>query len=196
MKKQIYSIIVGLALIVFAIYSKQHAIPSPKEQVSGTSQIQLDKSIKTIPGQPIKIARVVDGDTIELINGERLRYIGIDTPEEVDPQKPGVQCYAREAAERNRELVEGHTITFQKDVSTYDKYGRWLGFVYLEDGTMVNEELVKGGFAFSYPYKPDIGKQDLFNADEAEAKAAKQGLWGVCTVTSLSTGREQTNWLQ
>jgi micrococcal nuclease len=195
MKKQIYSILVAILLIIFGVYTKTHEVPSPKEQVTGAVTIQYDKSIKTEIGKPIKVARVIDGDTIELINGEHLRYIGIDTPEEFDARKP-VQCFAVEAAARNKALVEGQTITFQKDVSTYDKYGRWLGYVYLPDGTMVNEQLVKEGMAFSYPYKPDISKQDMLNVDQNTAKQNKLGLWGNCTVTALSTGRLQTNPVQ
>ncbi len=151
-----------------------------------------DHSIKTEYGEPIKVARVVDGDTIELINGDRLRYIGIDTPEEVDPRKP-VQCYAKEAAERNKALVEGKEITFYKDHSEKDRYGRWLGFVYLADGTFVNHELVAEGYAFAYPYKPDTSKASEFKAAEAAAHEALLGLWSACQVHSTKSGREQTN---
>ena len=191
MKKQISSILSAIILIVLAWYTQTHHIPSPKSKVSG-STIKYDKSIKTVPGQPIQVVRVVDGDTVELINGERLRYIGIDTPEEVDARKP-VQCFAYQAAEENRRLVEGKNITFQKDVSTYDKYGRWLGFVYLEDGTFVNLELVKNGYAFAYPYPPDISKSDIFRDAQAYAREHSLGLWAGCDVNTLSTGREQTN---
>ena len=153
-----------------------------------------DRSIRTVPGEPIKVARVIDGDTIVLANGDRLRYIGVDTPEEVDPRKP-VQCWAREAAEADKKLVEGKTIVFFQDVSTRDKYGRWLGFVYvMEDGkrgTDVNATLVKQGDAFSYPYKPDISRKAEFDADEAEAKAARLGLWSRCQV-SRQGARKQT----
>lgn len=149
-------------------------------------------SIKTEYGKLIKVRRVIDGDTIELINGERLRYIGIDTPEEVDPRKP-VQCFARAAAAKNKELVEGKMILFNKDVSTRDQYDRWLGFVYLEDGKFVNLELVKQGFAFSYPYPPDISKAHEFRAAEAQARENNLGLWAGCTVSHTSRGRSQTN---
>lgn len=191
MKKQIFSLIMSVILLVLGIYSKDHPIASPKHQVSGVA-IAYDKSIKTKPGEPIKVVRVIDGDTIEFINGEHLRYVGIDTPEEFDQRKP-VQCFAVEAAEYNRKLVEGHEVTFQKDISVTDKYDRWLGFVYLEDGTFVNLEMVKAGFAFAYPYPPDISKADEFRAAEKFARENKLGLWNSCSITNLSTGREQTN---
>ena len=152
-----------------------------------------DFSIKTEYGKPIRVARVIDGDTIILVNGERLRYIGIDTPEEFDERKP-VQCFAREAAEKNKELVLGKMIKFYKDVDGKDKYGRWLGFVYLADGAFVNLELVKQGYAFAYPYPPDISKADEFRDAEAYARKNKLGLWnGQCLISSLRGGREQTN---
>jgi micrococcal nuclease len=194
MRKQIYSIFLGIVLVIFALYSKGHKIASPKERVaaSKTVAVAIDKSIKVEYGKPIKVARVVDGDTLVLANGEELRYIGIDTPEEFDPRKP-LQCYAVEAAERNKQLVEGKNIIFEKDKTKFDKYGRWLGYIYLEDGTFLNLQLVNEGYAFAYYYPPDTSKSDLLAAAEKYARENKLGLWGTCKVNTLSTGREQTN---
>jgi endonuclease YncB( thermonuclease family) len=195
MKKQIYSIVVGIALVIFAFSTRNHRISSPKEHISSAKTaetIAIDKSFKVEEGKPVKVARVVDGDTLVLINGEELRYIGIDTPEEFDPRKP-VQCYAVEATDRNRQLVEGKTITFYKDKTKFDKYGRWLGYIYLEDGTFLNLQLVNEGYAFSYPYKPDISKSELIDSAEKYARDNKLGIWSHCTVNVLSTGRKQTN---
>lgn len=143
-------------------------------------------------GKLIKVASVIDGDTIELENGERLRYIGMDTPEKNDPRKP-VQCFAEQASQKNKDLVEGKQIKFYKDVAERDKYQRLLGYVYLEDGTFVNLELVKTGYAFSYPYPPDISKQEEFNKAQANARERKIGLWAGCSVSETSPGRLQTN---
>ena len=157
-----------------------------------------DETIQALPGQPITVAKAIDGDTIILANGQHLRYIGIDTPEEFDPRK-AVQCYAVEAAAANQKLVEGKTIIFYPDVTEHDQYGRWLGYVYLLDGpngqvgTFINAALVRSGYAFSYPYKPDTSKQAELNADEATAKKERLGLWANCTVHRTSSGREQTN---
>lgn len=179
----------GSIVVAIREQGKKGGFPLEAETLSA-----FDYSIKTESGKPLKVRRVIDGDTIEFMNGERLRYIGIDTPEEVDPRKP-VQCFAAEAVAKNKELVEGKLITFDKDVSTRDKYGRWLGFVYLEDGTFVNLELVKQGFAFSYPYPPDISKADEFRVAAARARAENSGLWAGCTVRQLKGGRSQTNSL-
>jgi micrococcal nuclease len=143
-------------------------------------------------GKPVKVIRAVDGDTVQLENGDYLRYIGIDTPEEFDARKP-VQCYAVEAAARNRQLVEGKEIVFYKDISAHDRYGRWLGFVYLLDGTFVNRQLVTEGYAFSYPYKPDNSLEPQFDKAQEQAKTAHLGLWSACQVFEESGGREQTN---
>jgi micrococcal nuclease len=194
MKKRNISILISILLIVFGIYSQDHEIVPPKKQVGGAAKtaIPIDKSVKVEEGKPVKVARIIDGDTLVLINGEELRYIGIDTPEEFDPRKP-VQCFAVEAAERNRQLVEGKTITFYKDVNKYDKYGRWLGYIYLEDGTFLNAQLVSEGFAFAYPYPPDVSQSELIAAAERHARQNNLGLWAGCQVNTLSTGREQTN---
>lgn len=182
----------GVLIAVFLFYRQASITPTG---VSYRNAARFyDYSVKTEYGQAIKVARVIDGDTVELVNGDRLRYLGIDTPEEVDPRKP-VQCFAAEAAAANKTLVEGKSITFFKDVSDRDKYGRWLGFVYLSDGTFVNRTLVQQGLAFAYPYKPDLSRVDEFKKAEEQARQAQRGLWAACLVHRTSTGREQTNAL-
>ena len=126
-----------------------------------------------------KVVKVVDGDTIKLSDGRTLRYIGIDTPETVDPRK-AIQCYGKEASDKNKELVEGKEVRLEKDVSEKDKYGRSLRYVYLGD-TLVNDYLVRNGYAKSSSYPPDIKHQDQFREAEQEARENKLGMWGdVC----------------
>ncbi len=123
---------------------------------------------------------VVDGDTIKVdVDGTvyTLRYIGIDTPETVHPSKP-VEWMEPEATEANRQLVEGETVYLEKDVSETDQYGRLLRYVFLEDGTNVNNELVRLGYAQSSTYPPDVRYQDLFIAAQQEAREAEMALWG------------------
>jgi len=128
--------------------------------------------------ETFKVTRVIDGDTIEIETGERVRYLGIDTPETVDPRKP-VQCFGTEAAKKNKELVEGKEVRLEKDITNKDKYGRLLRYVYVGD-IFVNLELVKQGFATSYTYPPDVKYQKEILAAEEEAREANRGLWGVC----------------
>ena len=129
----------------------------------------------------IKVVRVVDGDTIEIEGGERVRYIGIDTPETVDPRKP-VQCFGVEASNKNKELVEGKMVRLERDTTDRDKYNRLLRYVWVGD-IFVNLELVKQGFAYSYSYPPDIKYQDQFIKAQQGAREAKQGLWSACPPT-------------
>ncbi len=149
----------------------QIASPTPLATASGTSEKTENNLVKVI--------RAVDGDTIEIEGGEKVRYIGIDTPETVDPRKP-VQCFGVEASKKNKELVEGKMVRLEKDVTDRDKYNRLLRYIYVGD-TFINLELVKQGFAYSYSYPPDIKYQDQFVKAQQEAREAKRGLWNACS---------------
>ena len=118
-----------------------------------------------------RVSRIVDGDTVVLSTGERVRYIGMDTPE-LSPLAP----FAKEATEANRQLVEGKTVRLEKDVSETDRYGRLLRYVWV-DSTMVNLELVRRGLAEAKAYPPDVRYQVLLDAAEAKAKLAGRGMW-------------------
>lgn len=122
------------------------------------------------------VSRVIDGDTIELDTREKVRYIGINTPESVDPRRK-VECFGKEASSFNKNLVEGKTVRLEKDISDRDKYGRLLRFVYLEDGTFINEVLVREGYAYASPYTPDVSKKELFREAEFDARIHTRGLW-------------------
>ena len=127
--------------------------------------------------QQAVVQRAVDGDTVLLVGGRRVRYIGMDTPELHHPRKP-VRAYAREAMEFNRRLVEGKQIRLEFDVDRRDKYNRLLAYVYLPDGTFVNAELVRQGYAQLLTIPPNVKYADLFLKCQKEAREAKRGLWG------------------
>jgi micrococcal nuclease len=134
--------------------------------------------------QKVKVSRVVDGDTIELENGQKVRYIGIDTPETVDPRRDP-QCFGKEASLRNKELVENKEVYLEKDVSETDRYGRLLRYIYVEEnGVSVNEQLVKEGYAAASSYPPDVKYQEKFRIAEQEARNNQKGLWqeGLCSI--------------
>ncbi|MCC6711505.1 MAG: thermonuclease family protein [Candidatus Pacebacteria bacterium] len=126
--------------------------------------------------EKVVVSRVVDGDTVELSDGRKLRYIGINTPETKDPNKD-IECYGVEASRKNKELVEGIEVELEKDVSETDRYGRLLRYVYV-NGEMINDLLVKEGFAQASAYPPDIKYQDKLENSEKEARENKKGLWG------------------
>jgi|SRR3989344_3222001 len=146
-------------------------------KVSGT-KIETNSSIPSVAKQLVKVTRVIDGDTIEIEGGQKIRYIGINTPETVDPQSP-VQCFGSEATFKNRELVEGRAILIEKDVSETDKYRRLLRYVYIGD-IFVNEYLVRQGFAYASTFPPDVKYQEQLRQAEQEARQNQKGLWGQC----------------
>lgn len=171
-------IIVALLLIVLFYWK----LSANRVQTNTTEEV---KSAQTVISPTIKVAfteakvlRVIDGDTIVLENGKRLRYIGMDAPETHDPKKP-VQCFGKEAYKQNKKLVEGKVIRLEKDVSEADKYGRLLRYVYLGN-EMINETLVKDGFAKASNYPPDDKFKTKLEAAETFAKQNNSGLWNAC----------------
>ena len=142
-----------------------------------------------------KVINVVDGDTIKIEGSQVVRYIGIDTPETVHPSKP-IQCYGKEASDKNKELVEGKEVKLEKDVSETDKYGRLLRYIWLGD-MLVNEYLVREGYAQSSSYPPDVKYQDRFVEAQKQAREEKKGLWGdVCNTQSTQTQQKITTSTQ
>ncbi len=131
------------------------------------------------------VSEVVDGDTIKLETGETVRYIGIDTPETKHPNKP-VQCFGREASQKNTELVEGKQIFMEKDVTNTDRYNRYLRYVYIinpeatDEAIFVNEYLVEQGYARLYTYPPDVKYDTLIRDAEKTARKEERGLWKAC----------------
>lgn len=130
-----------------------------------------------------RVIKVVDGDTIEVSIGnqpEKIRFIGIDTPETVDPRKT-VQCFGLEASNKTKELLTGKRVLLEADPTqgNRDKYKRLLRYVYILDGTMVNKLLIEQGFAHEYTYMSNPYKyQAEFKAAQKSARGNKRGLWG------------------
>lgn len=126
------------------------------------------------------VQRVIDGDTIELNNGEKVRLIGVDTPETVHPGKP-VEYYGKEASNFTRNLCEGKKVRLEYDWQKADKYGRTLAYVFIIDDdkeTFLNAELIKQGYAHAYtkyPFKDDYMK--AFREYERNARNLDIGLW-------------------
>jgi len=122
--------------------------------------------------------RVVDGDTIHVRIGarvEKVRYIGVNTPEVHHPTK-GEEPGGREAAEVNRRLVEGQAVRLELDVQERDRYGRLLAYVWIGD-LMINAELVRLGYAQVMTVPPNVRYQEVFLKLQREAREAGRGLW-------------------
>jgi micrococcal nuclease len=131
------------------------------------------------------VLEVIDGDTIEVALAagvtERVRYIGIDTPEST-PDQP-LECFGHEAAEANAALVEGRTIELAFGPELRDDYGRLLAYVLVPAGgpaAMANAELVASGFARTLTIAPNDARAPEFSRLEAEAARTGRGLWGAC----------------
>ncbi|HRI07529.1 MAG TPA: thermonuclease family protein [Nannocystaceae bacterium] len=125
------------------------------------------------------VARVVDGDTVELDSGEKVRYLMIDTPESTQGKN---DCFGHEAADFNRELVEGQAIALEYDKLCEDTYGRLLAYVHTTDGE-INRILVRRGYACVYSLPPNgQAREAEFLALEREAQVLGEGLWGSCAV--------------
>ena len=123
------------------------------------------------------VARVIDGDTVELTDGTRIRYLMVDTPESTTT----TECYGENAKKFNHDLVEGKAVVLRYDVEREDRYGRTLAYVTV-DGIEVNTLLVQRGFGCVLHIPPDGDDRiDEFKALEDEARAANAGLWGACT---------------
>ncbi len=137
----------------------------------------------------ILVTRVVDGDTLKLENAERVRLIGIDTPEMHesnklyrDSQKTNmdintIKALGRESHRFTKDLVEGKRVRLEFDVEKRDKYDRLLAYVFLKDGIFVNAEIVKQGYASLMTYPPNVKYVDEFKKLYREARENNRGLW-------------------
>jgi micrococcal nuclease len=130
-----------------------------------------------------RVLRAVDGDTILVAVGgrqERVRYIGVDTPETVKPHTR-VQCFGKRASAANRRLVGGREVRLVADAEARDRYGRLLAYVYRAgDGLFVNEALVRGGYATTLTIAPNVRFADRFAVLARQARDAGRGLWSAC----------------
>lgn len=174
---------VGFGLGKWSVLSRDVEIEELKNQV-----VSLQEQIKGLQKKPEEggkcftqqvspiestrfatVTYVIDGDTIEVDGEERIRYLGINTPESGRP-------YFTEATNENKKLVEGKEIKLELDAQTKDKYGRTLAYVWVGE-TMVNLELVCRGYANVYTFPPNVKYKDLFLEAESEAREAQRGLW-------------------
>ena len=134
-----------------------------------------------------RVTRVVDGDTLDVDPGGRIRLIGIDTPESVDTRRP-VECFAREASASASRLLQGRAVRLESDDTQDDKdtFGRLLRYVWLDDGPnagrQVNFEQVVGGYAHEFTFRTSYKYGDLFKQAQEFAKRYSLGLWapGTC----------------
>lgn len=197
-RRLIFSLILATSLAVVIVTGAGTASPQVQTIITQTSQVLGSASHTVLDSQPglWHVSDTIDGDTIDVtLNGktERVRLLGIDTPETHDPRKP-VQCFGQAAADHTRQLLLGKNVRLEPDPtdSDRDKYNRLLRYVYLPDGTLVNAALIRDGYAFAYTVFP-LERLDEFIALEADARQANRGLWAGCHVNDSGQIKQTTS---
>lgn len=167
-------------VVVFAALVVASRLVIESEDVQDRSE--QSSSSNASAARSAKVLRVVDGDTILVRDDsggtERIRYIGVDTPESVKPNTP-VQCYGHEASNYNKSLVQGKTVRLVPDHEPLDKYGRSLAYVYA-NGKLVQSELLAGGYARTLEIPPNTSRAAQFAKLEDVAIRTNKGLWREC----------------
>ena len=156
----------------------------------------FSKTVETAQPGMYRVAEFVDGDTIVVdMNGrdETLRFIGVDTPETHDPRKV-IQCFGEAAAAHTKELIGTNRVRLALDPlsSNRDRYNRLLRYIYLPDGTLVNQQIIRDGYGFAYTSFP-FTKSDEFLAAQTYARVHNAGLWSKCEPTANNYGGFTSN---
>ncbi len=176
---------VMLASFIIGVATAPPVEPKPEtEEV--TTDSAPDATEQTTDTAVSTVVKVVDGDTITVeTNGvrETIRIVGINTPETVDPRKP-VECFGQEASSRAKAMLDGQTVKLEADPTQgeRDKYDRLLRYVFLADGSDFGKQMIVEGYAYEYTYSAAYKYQQDYKTAQAEAQAAKRGLWadGAC----------------
>lgn len=167
----------GLAILFIAYFFQL--------QSAGIVDLGLSTTTPNTVGIYYEVTKVSDGDTIHIMmdgRDEKVRLIGINTPETVDPRRP-VECFGKEASARMKELVGGKIVRLEYDdtQSVRDAYNRILAYVYLEDGQMINRKMIAEGYAYEYTYLTPYKYQKEFRELQVLAKTGGRGLWAPAT---------------
>ncbi len=172
--RQLQRLLFGLiGIMLLAILAKAAPAKPPASSVA-------------LSGDTMAVTQIYDGDTIAVQRGasiEKVRLLGIDTPETKDPRKP-VQCFGREASDRTKSLLMGRRVRLEMDPSQgeRDKYDRLLAYVWRDDGLFVNKNLLEDGYANEYTYQSNPYKyQAEFRAAASQAQQQGKGLWASST---------------
>lgn len=186
-QKQVISALITLLVLGISIVVDRQQLVTTTESTQSVAVQSSDQ---------LPVVSIEDGDTITVLqNGqeEKVRLLGVDTPEVRDPRK-AVQCYGKAASQFTTSLIGTNTVRLEADPENADRdrYQRLLRYVYLPDGTLVNAEIIKQGYGFAYLNYP-ITKSDEFKRYEDSARQENRGLWGSCSITDTNSGNHQTN---
>lgn len=179
-----YNFLVYLFTCFIMFYSCES---KSKQKIRNRSQDQTDTGITSgsrkdgISNQYLPVTKIVDGDTFWADNGSekgiKIRFIGIDAPESRNMFNIKKEYYGKESKEYLKNLLSGKRVKLVSDVDSLDRYGRTLSYVYLEDGTFVNAEIIKNGFAVIMTIPPNIKYSEEFLNLQREARESNRGLW-------------------
>lgn len=172
-KKQIISIVISIIIILIGLITGATNKEEIWKMITGKTQISNLEN-------RYKVVSVVDGDTFKIIyegKEEKVRLIGIDTPESVHPDKSKNIEYGTQVSNYVKELIQKKEVRLEFDVSQRDKYGRLLAYVYLENNEMLNEKLLKEGYAKISTYPPNVKYVEHFTKIQEESRKNKVGLW-------------------
>jgi len=184
-RKKVVKLVVTVFLLIITVLTAQ----------AGNNKTPFATDTSLRPGL-YQVTQVHDGDTISVnMNGieEKVRFIGVDTPETQDPRKP-VECFGKAAAGFTKQLLSGSRVRLEADAlsSNRDRYNRLLRYVYLADGRLINAEIIKSGYGFAYTSFP-FTKSDDFKSFEHRAENEKRGLWSSCQPSLDSNGYIHSN---
>jgi micrococcal nuclease len=182
--KYLLSLLPILSLIGFFLIWRELPFQTVKSGVLASQTQPLPSVVQ--PLEAARVVKVVDGDTIEVnLKGkdEKVRFLGINTPETVDPRK-GVECFGPEASEANKKLLTGKNVVLENDSEDQDKYDRLLRYVYLKvdqgNFLFVNDYLVREGYAKLDTFPQNVKHLNQLTQAEQEAESLKKGLWSKC----------------
>lgn len=183
-------LILGVFVVSACIY-----LAIPEKSKYKEKPVSIDENIY------YPVTHILDGDTFGVtVKGKdiTIRMLGIDTPETVDPRKPA-QCYGKEASDETKRLLSDSHVQLKLNPKreVRDKYGRYLAYVYRDDGLFVNEYLLENGFAREYTYGKPYSLQGTFKVLEKKVQSEKKGLWKKCEYQSanvrITTDNTNTN---
>lgn len=166
-QKKAVGLLVGLLIVAVGYYSEGRTLQNQTPPPPGT----------------YRVIRVDDGDTIVVDmagTDEKIRFIGVDTPETQDPRK-AVQCFGKAATAYTRQRIGTDTVRLMSDPlsSNRDRYNRLLCYVYLSDGALLNQTIIADGYGFAYLSFP-FTKSDYFAQSQTQAREQSKGLWSSC----------------
>jgi len=166
------------AILLLLVVAAGGCGPGPVKESSGSADVAgILKAYPELAGREVEraaVRRIVDGDTFETEGGDTVRLVGINTPE----TRGTVEAYGLEASAYTAERLKGQRVILIRDVSETDRYGRLLRFVFVEGETeMLNERLLKDGYARVMTYPPDVTLAERFLRSERQARERRRGLW-------------------